>query len=111
MKTRLVFVLSLPLLAPLTYADDAVDQPPAATPADKHVELKNASSSDAKNIPPPVLIAKENFAAAKRTLDQHVKDTIAQYGPNSPQAIQARDDERARLAVLRREIVAARQRR
>ena len=110
MKTRLAFVLSLPLLAPLAYADDAVDQPPVATPADKHVELKNASSSDAKNLPPPVLVAKENLATAKRTLDQNVKNMIAQYGANSPQAIQAKDDERARLAELRREIVAARQR-
>jgi hypothetical protein len=111
MKIRLAFLFALPLLAPLAYADDAVDQPPAATPADKHVELKNAASSDAKNLPPAVLEAKKRLAVEKRTLDLHVKDVITQFGPTSPQAIQAKEDARARLAQLRREIAIARQKR
>ena len=108
MKTRLAFLLALPLLAPLAYADDAVDQPPTATPADKHAELKNADSSDAKNLRPAVLEAKKKFAVEKRTLDQHIKDIVTQFGPNSPQAIQAKENAHARLAELRREIALAR---
>jgi hypothetical protein len=110
MKALLLFLLSLPLVVPFAMADDTVSQAPVATPADKHTELKNAASSDAKDIPPAVLEAKKKFAVEKRTLDQHIKDVIAQFGPTSPQAIQAKEEAHARLAELRTEIAAARKR-
>ena len=113
LKTRLAFLLSVPLLFPsLARADDSTPnsvQPPAATPVDKHAELKDQAPSDAKDVPKPVFEAKKKFAEEKRALDQQVKNAIVQFGQNSPQAEQARKDAKMRLSELRQDIRRAQQ--
>ena len=110
MKIRFVILLSLPLLTPLLRADDAITQPAVPMPADKHAELKNQAPSDVKDIPKPVLVAKQKFSDEKKVLDQAIKIAVKDHGPKSPEAIEARRVAHERLAVLRQEIRLARER-
>ena|SRR5579864_1728167 len=103
----LVFVfLFLPQLAK---SDDVSNptQPPAASPEENHGDLKLAPSAT-KDVPAAVLEAKKKFATEKRALDQQIKQVVAQFGPNSPEAENARSNARAQLAELRKQIEIAR---